>query len=201
MNCDYKVKRSKLTRKQHVHYGCPNCGTRLRSPYDAAGNRDTCPECQAVFVVPGREDFEADRLAEEFVDFAKTESENAAATRTITQNSVGPAARRTAVKSTGRLLAALSGFAAGMGAGFAAALLVFQSAEISRLSTELELIKQEMQSNEMGKPERTQQVGTPADSLTLPSPKQLAEILRSIGEHQKLTHELLDELGVEPQKP
>ncbi len=36
-----------------VHYDCPSCGTRLWSPYDEAGNFETCPKCHETFLVPG----------------------------------------------------------------------------------------------------------------------------------------------------
>jgi len=36
-----------------VSYDCPRCGERLKSPIEDAGKRDQCPDCEAVFVVPG----------------------------------------------------------------------------------------------------------------------------------------------------
>ena len=38
-----------------VKYPCPNCGAKLSSKADSAGASDTCPDCQASFMVPGAE--------------------------------------------------------------------------------------------------------------------------------------------------
>jgi len=38
-----------------VKYPCPQCGEKLSSKAASAGGRDTCPACQASFVVPGAE--------------------------------------------------------------------------------------------------------------------------------------------------
>ena len=36
-----------------VKYQCPQCQANLRSPLKQAGTNDDCPDCQAMFVVPG----------------------------------------------------------------------------------------------------------------------------------------------------
>src|SRR5690606_21111798 len=42
-----------LTGKQ-VKYNCPRCGQDLASPLQHAGRQDTCPTCNAPFIVPGK---------------------------------------------------------------------------------------------------------------------------------------------------
>ena len=49
----YTVKKA-LLGKFHVHYECPQCKTSLVSTVESAGTNDTCPECQAQFVVLDR---------------------------------------------------------------------------------------------------------------------------------------------------
>jgi len=39
--------------KRVVEYGCPHCGTNLRSSLTEAGKQDYCPGCSNDFVVPG----------------------------------------------------------------------------------------------------------------------------------------------------
>src|SRR4051794_27303078 len=54
-------------RRRNVRYQCPSCGERLRSPLIDAGQKDSCPACNNVFVVPGSIDLlritEAEKLA------------------------------------------------------------------------------------------------------------------------------------------
>lgn len=38
-----------------VNYNCPRCTTALKSKLEEAGNHDTCPECGAQLVVPGKQ--------------------------------------------------------------------------------------------------------------------------------------------------
>lgn len=40
----------------HVSYKCPKCGDDLRSPLAEAGKPDTCPNCNARFIVPGADE-------------------------------------------------------------------------------------------------------------------------------------------------
>jgi predicted RNA-binding Zn-ribbon protein involved in translation (DUF1610 family) len=42
--------------KRSVSYNCPTCSARLSSPERDIGANDTCPDCNAVFQVPGREE-------------------------------------------------------------------------------------------------------------------------------------------------
>ncbi len=44
--------------RHHVSYKCPRCGDDLRSPLADAGKPDTCPNCNARFVVPGAENLQ-----------------------------------------------------------------------------------------------------------------------------------------------
>ena len=39
-----------------VKYQCPQCQANLRSPLKQAGTNDDCPDCQAMFVVPGTDE-------------------------------------------------------------------------------------------------------------------------------------------------
>lgn len=48
-----------------VSYNCPQCATALKSNLDEAGNHDTCPECGAQFVVPGKKELSDIKSAEE----------------------------------------------------------------------------------------------------------------------------------------
>lgn len=41
-----------------VTYDCLACGEKLRSPLDAAGTQDSCPNCNIIFVVPGAKERE-----------------------------------------------------------------------------------------------------------------------------------------------
>jgi len=54
MDNEIKITKS-LLGAQHVSYHCPKCGDDLRSPLTEAGRPDTCPNCNARFVVPGAE--------------------------------------------------------------------------------------------------------------------------------------------------
>ena len=42
-----------LGKRPIVHYKCPACGTRLKSPLTDAGSPDACPNCGTSFNVPG----------------------------------------------------------------------------------------------------------------------------------------------------
>jgi len=58
---NFKVVKT-LSGKIRVKYTCPHCGESLESELAEAGSRDTCPQCQNAFVVPGeaqRKEFEA----------------------------------------------------------------------------------------------------------------------------------------------
>jgi hypothetical protein len=65
---DYEVKKGWLGGR-NVSYPCPHCGERLRSPLTDAGQQDSCPTCNDVFVVPGSADLhritEAEKLAKQ----------------------------------------------------------------------------------------------------------------------------------------
>lgn len=52
MTPPYEIKKN-LLGQYVVHYGCPKCGERLKSAMTDSGNADSCPVCQARFVVPG----------------------------------------------------------------------------------------------------------------------------------------------------
>ena len=41
---------------KNLHYHCPSCANVLISNVDEGGVEDTCPHCDAVFIVPGREE-------------------------------------------------------------------------------------------------------------------------------------------------
>ncbi len=48
---DYTIKKGALGTV--VQYACPQCRTPLTSHFSQAGEQDTCPDCGAIFVVPG----------------------------------------------------------------------------------------------------------------------------------------------------
>jgi len=48
---------------EYIIYNCPVCGSSLNSPVDEIGMRETCPECDQKFIVPGQEQLEARRSA------------------------------------------------------------------------------------------------------------------------------------------
>ena len=57
-----------LMRKIYVKFSCPGCGLELHNSLDESGNKETCPGCQATFVIPGeakKRELEKQRLAEE----------------------------------------------------------------------------------------------------------------------------------------
>ena len=66
--------------KHSVHYVCPKCGERLKSPLADAGKQDSCPDCRALFVVPGEQ---KRRQIEEAQLVEKREREAAAARRKL----------------------------------------------------------------------------------------------------------------------
>jgi Zn-finger nucleic acid-binding protein len=72
MNNPVQIKNGLLGRRS-ISYGCPRCKTRLTSPLDDAGKSDTCPECGAVFAVPGVA--ERDRIHAENAAAAQQRSE------------------------------------------------------------------------------------------------------------------------------
>jgi predicted RNA-binding Zn-ribbon protein involved in translation (DUF1610 family) len=43
-----------MTGKHKVKYGCPKCGETLVNPLSQAGAQDTCPKCNQLFIVPGK---------------------------------------------------------------------------------------------------------------------------------------------------
>jgi DNA-directed RNA polymerase subunit RPC12/RpoP len=51
---NYKIKSFWGFRKR-ILYQCLSCNTDLESPFKDAGNTDTCPICQATFIVPAGE--------------------------------------------------------------------------------------------------------------------------------------------------
>lgn len=51
-----KVTKRALVGGYLAHYKCPNCGEQLRSPLSDAGKADSCPSCNAGYVVPGIEE-------------------------------------------------------------------------------------------------------------------------------------------------
>ena len=46
---------------KRVGYDCPRCASRLRSPLADAGKKDSCPDCNTFFIVPGKNALDADR--------------------------------------------------------------------------------------------------------------------------------------------
>jgi uncharacterized Zn finger protein (UPF0148 family) len=57
-----------LLKKIYVKFSCPGCGLELHNSLDESGNKETCPGCQATFVIPGeskKRELEKQRLAAE----------------------------------------------------------------------------------------------------------------------------------------
>jgi len=61
-----EIKKS-LLGKLCVAYDCPECGERLRSTTDKIGEKDSCPTCQTVFLVPGQLEFQRHRDKEKAI--------------------------------------------------------------------------------------------------------------------------------------
>lgn len=80
----YEVKNGWF-RRRNVRYPCPSCGERLRSKLTDAGQKDSCPECNTVFVVPGSIDLlritEAEKLAKQHKCDAKKQAKEEAQQR------------------------------------------------------------------------------------------------------------------------
>ena len=63
----FKILRSTgPVKKMLVEYACPTCSSLLKNPLSEAGQADNCPECNASFNVPGKEEF--DKFSERELD-------------------------------------------------------------------------------------------------------------------------------------
>lgn len=58
-----------------VGYDCPKCGTRLTSPLEDAGKPDSCPDCAAMFKVPGQSALAKIKAEEEVAAQQKSEQQ------------------------------------------------------------------------------------------------------------------------------
>lgn len=72
----FEIVKNVLGAKQ-VRYECPKCGTTLKNSLSQAGEKDACPECRVVFVVPGQAEKQQDQLiADQLAEDKRQRAEN-----------------------------------------------------------------------------------------------------------------------------
>jgi len=71
---EYTVARN-LVGATNVKYRCPGCGVKLSDPLEKAGQNGNCPECQAVFLIPGEKELARQQSTAEAEKRKKEEAE------------------------------------------------------------------------------------------------------------------------------